>query len=80
MAKNPPADAREARDASSIPVEERSPEVGNFSFLGQRNSMTGESGGLQSVDNKECDTTELLSTHIQGHTLYTALKSDIFPT
>ena len=69
MAKNPLAEARDARDSSSIPVSERSPEVGNSSFLGQRNSMTGESGGLQSVDNKECDTTELLSTHIHSHTL-----------
>ena len=80
MAKNLLADAREARDAGSIPGSGRSPEAGSSSTLGQNEIPCQQSLEGHSPWITESDTTELLSTHIQAHTLYTALKSDIFPT
>ena len=49
MVKNPPANAGDVRDAGSIPVSGRSPEVGNgnSSILAWKISSTEEPGGLQ---------------------------------
>ena len=52
MVKNPPANAGDARDLGSIPSSGRSPEAGNdnpLQYSCLENSMTKESGGLQSL-------------------------------
>ena len=52
MVKNPPANAGDIRDASSIPGSGRSPEEGiatHSSILVWRNPWIEEPGGLQSI-------------------------------
>ena len=52
MAKNPPANAGDARDVGSIPGLGRSPGVGSdnhFSILAWKIPCTEEPGGLQSM-------------------------------
>ena len=62
MVKNPPTNAGDIRDTSSIPGSGRSPEGGhghtlNYSCL--RNPWTEKPGGLQSIESKQLDTTEV---------------------
>ena len=66
MVKNPPANAGDARDISSIPGLGRSPGVGNgnhSSILAWQSSWMEEPGRLQSKGPQELGTTELLNMH-----------------
>ena len=63
--KNPPANARDARDKSSVPGSGRSPGVGNdiplqYSCHGQRSLV-----GYGPWGHKESDTSEQLSTQLE---------------
>ena len=56
VVKNPPANAGDARDSSSIPGPGRSPGIGNgnplrYSYLG--NLWTEETGGLQPIGSQK---------------------------
>ena len=75
MAKNPPANAGDARDMGSIPGLGRSPGEGcgnplQYSCLenphGQRSQVGYTHGGQ-----KEWDPTEQLSTHTRPHLFFT---------
>ena len=62
MVKNPPASARDLRDAGSIPGLGRSPGGGHgnhSSILAWRIPWIKEPGGLQSIGSKQSDTTEV---------------------
>ena len=66
MVKNPPANARDARNEGSVPGLGRSPGVGNGNLLRYsclENSI--DRGAWQG--HKVPDMFELLSTHTQGH-------------
>ena len=62
VVKNPPASARDLRDAGSIPGLGRSPGGGHgnhSSILAWRIPWIKELGGLQSIGSKQSDTTEV---------------------
>ena len=63
-----------AGDPGLIPGSGRSPGEGNGTSLQYsclENSRTEEPGGLQSIDNKEPDTTEQLTlTHTQNYQIF----------
>ena len=62
VVKNPPASARDLRDAVSIPGLGRSPGGGHgnhSSILAWRIPWIKEPGGLQSIGSKQSDTTEV---------------------
>ena len=62
VVKNPPASARDLRDAGSIPGLGRSPGGGHgnhSSILAWRIPWIKEPGGLQSIGSKQSDTTEV---------------------
>ena len=67
VVNNLPANTGDARDMGSIPGSGRSPGRKKWQpppvFLAWRVPWTEESGGLQSMGQKESDTTEQLSTH-----------------
>ena len=62
MVKNPPANAGDIRDGSSIPESEDALEEGmaiHSSILVWRIPLTEEPGGLQSIGHKELNMTEV---------------------
>ena len=66
VVKNPPANAGNARDKSSVLGSGRSPEIGNgnqSNILAWKIPWLGEPSGLQFMGHKESDTIEQLSTH-----------------